>query len=384
MRRTISAKVSFLFICLASFSSAVQLVKGPTSQRVTQGQTVTLECSVSSIQAGESIVWKHVDLGEKFVSVNHLLYVTEPDLRRRYSVIWNNQKRDFHLKIVDLKAIDGGSYECGYTDSRQSFIRLAGATITVDVPMEGAPVCDAQPKTSQLGDTVTLKCSASGGVSAPTLIWESNGRELAKQIGTSFLTFDKQMRQSDVGASFMCRAISSLYPTGPFCTITPLPHPLSVTIRANAPFYKVGDNATFLCTEHSGAPNVEYAWPKVDIQILMSRRYLLKDNNRVLTIINLEAEHNNSILECQAKTADNRVSEGASMAIRILNQIVTTSTIQPTVLSPFKVEKNSLHPAVIVVFVLLVVAIVVILALVLIRYSRRKSQQSSLMKMGGK
>ncbi|XP_071959420.1 neural cell adhesion molecule 2-like [Antedon mediterranea] len=367
------------FIYSTSFTSAVQLIQGPISQKVRRGNTATLECSVTSIQTGESVVWKHVEhLGEKYVSVNHLLYVTDPELRRRYKVTWNNKKRDFHLQITDAQDIDGGLYECGYIDSRQTFMKLAQATLTLEVPMEGAPTCDVSPTKPKIGDTITLTCSAataSGLMPTPTLLWDINGREVLNQAGTTTLAYYQILQRADEGAIFRCKAISNAFAHEPFCTIIPLPRSPVATVRADKAFYKVGDNATFVCSEISGE-NVKYSWSKVDVDIMMTGRFELKANNRVLTITNLKQSDNNSVIECEVETPDGRLSKGAAMSIKIGTDTATTSwTAAPTMQSPL-VDKSTLHPVVIVVFVLLVVAIVVILALVLIRYSRKKARRS--------
>ena len=194
------------------------------------------------------------------------------------------------LKLVNLTHMDIGSYQC-IVDNVYGATYSSVADITVYV----FPQFIARPmdKTVTGGNSVTLKCSATG-VPQPDISWQKDSgsdfpaaRERRMHVDPDTDTYViTNVKAEDMGV-YTCSATNLAGSITTNISINVLEIPRFVKPMLNKTV-SLGDTAVLQC-QSSGAPRPSLIWTKNNGQLVPTERHFFTADNQLLIIVKVEA-----------------------------------------------------------------------------------------------
>ncbi|KAI8520454.1 hypothetical protein Bbelb_002080 [Branchiostoma belcheri] len=226
----------------------------PLPTAVLLGHTATLHCSFSDLSADDVVTWvmhpgRAIAYGRR----------VDPTYRR-YQVVGDEKKGEFHLLIQDAHLEDGGAYTCyifGLTPKE--------AKLTVVVPVPQPPTLRGAEIPGKAGQQMELSCTSSGGHPLPQLTWYNGtkavtGQQVIQKESEGRVELDlilRRLTKWDNGMNLTCRA-SQPFPeitsAQDSWTILQVHYPPSVAVPIPSVRVVEGETADLTCLVNSNPP----------------------------------------------------------------------------------------------------------------------------------
>ena len=198
-----------LSICSLSFTSTA------TNITLLAGQTATFLCSVSSLDQGQVLIWRKTIK----VLVTGSMVLTQD---KRFTLERKKEKYSSLLSLKEVKAEDGGDYVC-QVGTREGGVVEQKHKLTVVVPPKVVPLPSNGRVTTKEGESVTLRCNATG-IPKPRLAWQKSVGAVAGAIiecEGSCYTIPNISREG--GGDYICSAANGIgHPSHATITLTVL------------------------------------------------------------------------------------------------------------------------------------------------------------------
>ncbi|XP_022111037.1 uncharacterized protein LOC110990371 [Acanthaster planci] len=323
-------------------TAAIMIIRGPQDQSVHVGGTVILRCTVNN--KGSFIVYWFFDRVNRYLSSDVTFFEESAD--SRLSIVGDQTRGEFNLRISRVQLTDAGIYRCGYVPLGSNMLTSRWARLTVlQPPDEGFPRCEVSPRTGmiQLGQRATLTCTSQGGVPPASLVWLQNGFEITAAVQHRNV-IERTFESSLNGVRFTCRATSPAFIGERTCSLTPLS--INPTVRVEPPLLDVrpGETAVYVCLDRSVSPIVEISWTFGGIFVPPFEgpsRFELSMDRRTLSIRNVQLTDNHTSVQCTVATAQAlSATAGALLTVR-LRPTVEGPTDVITTLTPTTIFANT-------------------------------------------
>ncbi|XP_064650915.1 nephrin-like isoform X3 [Lineus longissimus] len=262
-----------LFLILLTVYCQVQSFRvKPNDTIVVQGQTIILKCEVENQQGRVQWTKDGFALG----------FSRDVPGYSRYSMVGDESRGVYNLKIVNVALGDDALYECQVGPSSGHPPIKTRATLSVAVPPD-VPVISGQSNGSIIEvlptqRTLELICESRNGKPAATITWLRNGKKITtdeikysiqdtpnkRQNARSVLTI--KPKREDNGATYSCQAINfalskPLESVVLLSVLHPPSHPV-ITGYKSGDVVRTGDRLTLSCTSRGGNPLATVIWYK--------------------------------------------------------------------------------------------------------------------------
>ena len=346
-----------LFAILLTENVQAGFLLEPSSTEGIQSETVVLPCKIVN-EPGAIVVWYR---NKEQLSIDKILVESlDADIRSRYSVVGNHSSGEFNLEIREVKVTDESQFYCSYI-SRSGGAQSAVATLTVLIPpSDGYPRCTVFAETPQNpknafwpGEVATFSCESVGGDPAANLTWYRKNWTVAHPTKHSNV-YKRILTPGDNGVTFVCEATSPALREPRRCSVTPMSILPEVHVRPQSSSVAFGTNATFHCDVSAITRVQEYRWFIEGIMLTSEMPGIVFGNNgKVLVIANVQMEHDNKPVECQAEIK-NELAATASASVVVIppppkktDPPPSTPTEKVTIIEkvePQKPQLPTLHP----------------------------------------
>nr|QRF78294.1 Nephrin [Lineus viridis] len=298
----------------------------PNDTIVVQGQTIILKCEVGNQQGRVQWTKDGFALG----------FSRDIPGYSRYSMLGDESRGVYNLKIVNVALGDDALYECQVGPSSGHPPIKTRATLSVAVPPD-VPVISGQSNGSIIEVLPTqrnleLVCESRNGKPAAAITWLRNGRKITtdeikysiqdtpnkRQNAKSVLTI--KPKREDNGATYSCQAINfalskPLESVVLLSVLHPPSHPV-ITGYKSGDVVLTGDKLTLSCTSRGGNPLATVIWYKNGKEL--DYVYDKKMSNMAVNKLELTAQPSDNLAKysCIAK---NVVTESPMEASVILS-----------------------------------------------------------------
>ncbi|XP_038076667.1 uncharacterized protein LOC119744676 [Patiria miniata] len=358
----------------------ISVDQGPTDVAVVQGGTATFVCDLSKV-TGYKIYWYYLEGSlARYLSIGRAVGVSTPlssDLLSRLSIIGDESREEFTLRITNVRATDSGAYSCLYAHDGGSLQTAGAGRLTVLIPpsME-SPVCVVEGTSGtadhfDVGALISLYCYTSGGDPSPTVVYYRDGERLtglARSIGHQY-----RLAAEDNGVVFTCVMTTPALDESRNCSVTPLRILPQATILPALSRVEEGTSASFQCNGEGVPSIVKFRWRVTNVDtglVLPAERYFITKNGRSLEI----AVKENIDLLCIVSVPSG-LSGNTTVRVEVIKREFSTMAVQSTVEQRASREPSTSSPPVAIIVVVVVLALVTIGLVTVVWFLRKRKQQ---------
>ncbi|XP_077865053.1 uncharacterized protein LOC144350859 [Saccoglossus kowalevskii] len=321
------------------------LTEEPINKTVIVGDTAILSCVFDTFSENHFDVFWLKD--KTVITVNETIKTDAfPDSSwNRYFV---TRKDDgVYLTITDVTLQDMADYSCGVANKlEEDFFLLSRATgIKVLIPsLELHPICFLHQNSRHYNedDEVTANCVLSGNTAGVSLSFLKNGETMTDYKTQGNATYIRQsetwaLSPKDDGCTLTCVVKTSTGTDNRICAIGPIDVRFSpiveVMILHGDPL--PGQNIDISCVVSANPEVFEYNWliNEQHISTINDTRFALRENGRLLTIIDPSTKYNGSIVTCQTHNAINASTATSTIMMKPWPTYVTAEQSTVGVLS---------------------------------------------------
>ncbi|XP_038077207.1 cell adhesion molecule 2-like [Patiria miniata] len=264
--------------------------RGPQDAFVREGDTVEFTCDFTNV-GNSTIYWYHQ---ESYLSFDRQLYpmpTLPPQLEQRLSIIGDESKDEFTLRITNVQETDEGTYSCLY-GSPGALPESAGTAklILLVAPSPQSPWCSVEPASGAVGDNVDLSCNVQGGKPAPNITYYKENEQLVGPV-TNSIRHRYQLKAQDNGVIFTCIMTTPALDEPRNCSAMLQGILPTATILPAVSRVEEGTSTSFQCNGE-GLPNIaNYSWKVIDTETghtLPTERYIVSEDGQTLEIAVME------------------------------------------------------------------------------------------------
>ncbi|XP_041526317.1 tyrosine-protein phosphatase non-receptor type substrate 1 isoform X2 [Microtus oregoni] len=390
-----------LLLCLLLFVSCscsgaagedLKIIQPKKSVSVAAGETVTLNCTVTSLRPLGPIMWfkgtgqsrqlKFDFTGEKFPRVTNVTDATK------------RENLDFSIRISNVTPADAGTYYCvkfQKAGNDKEYLSGGGTVVSV-LAKPSAPVVFRPASKVTPGQTVNFTCESYGfSPRNITLKWFKDGKEFThfqttvspKGESISYnisSTAQLVLRSEDVRSQIICEVAHDTLKSGPLRGIANLSDIIQVSPILDVTEQSTGNQANVTCWVQKFYPNkLRLTWLEngnASRTDEASNATVNKDGTYNWTsclLVNKSAHRENVVVTCQVDH-DGKPAIAKNYTVRVLHQ--KEQGMDATLGSDSPTQKN-IFIAVGVVCALLVVLLMAALYLLRIKQKKAKGSTSS-------
>ncbi|GFT02554.1 nephrin [Nephila pilipes] len=283
----------------------------PKDTDIIEGHSSDLQCHIGN-QAG-AVQW----------SKDGFVLGYDPDIPGypRYSMIVDDRRGVYNLRLRSVHLDDEGEYQCQVGPAHKNNPIRAAARVTVLVPPKKLEIQNhANGSTLQVreAERIALTCISRHSKPAAKLKWYRNGVLLqggsfhpreeitGSRVHTTLSTITVYVIMDDNGASYTCEAIHGAltHPLNAKITIDVLYPPGIPEIEGyqEGDIVQVGDTLTLACITRGGNPQAELIWYRDNVQVDMSFTTSGREVTNIRTFT-VDKTDNNAVYRCEASNS---------------------------------------------------------------------------------
>ncbi|XP_071818418.1 uncharacterized protein [Apostichopus japonicus] len=218
-----SRGISWFLLCgLIQYVAAQVFRTVPSDRETKSGETITLECAVTSEQTC-NVLWYRPNIQTYISDGTSILRWVRENQPNKFSVVGNATRGEYFLRISNVTVEDAGKYQCSCGSvSKRMELKV------VQPPLSGYPQCTIEGGMTTIfaGDLISLTCVSKGGMPPASLTWYHNGvasdnmvHHGNNMVQVRYVTYAAPLHQNSL---FVCTAESPALAERRNCTIGPL------------------------------------------------------------------------------------------------------------------------------------------------------------------
>ncbi len=347
------------FVCLLSFGfcqtaeeAQVSLDISPPGPEFDEGTNVYISCSVTGFNLNTNMLSWSKD-GQRITRDDMIL---DEDLKERMDMefYFHFDSTDIsdtafsYLSFTSITKLDTGIYACEVyqveTGARDTLVTFDTVGVSVlYVPSSEYPQCKPSQIFIEIGQTSILSCFSEEGNPKVNITWErlsdvDEDLQHHSVYRAGFVTSElvlSSVSLAEQNAVFSCK-ITGISPPRR-CNVTThvvLPEPL-VTISPQVATASIGSSAQFACYSYLTMDNL--FWLTDPRNIGENSNAHISSNRQVLTLTDLTARENGSLISCTFQYKDDWIR---ATAVLYVTEMTTTTTMMTTTTTPTTINET--------------------------------------------
>ncbi|XP_033107809.1 uncharacterized protein LOC117109547 [Anneissia japonica] len=286
--------------------------KEPTNEKEIEGGLAYFTCIVMELKSTEYVSWK-----KNSQIISNGANIIDEQIRKRYSIDFNEQFGKYNLQILNVKRRDEGEYVCTVLKGDGKTVAESNsANFTVlQTPREHYPICSPIAASYAVGQNIAVSCISERIEPPVRLAWMRNNIYITSKFvqemtnDNYIVTYSFVAKKSDNRALFSCELTTSANPSiKRNCSSGPINIIYAPLVRIQQTRNVIiGKEAIFICYSDANPQEVTFEWtfkPPID------RHMYMLENDRILRILYITTNLNGTKVMCQVT---NSIGSGSNV-----------------------------------------------------------------------